>query len=156
MVAAAIAAPAVAASSPGPAPNDSANYYWDVAAGTSFLTVDPASSELAFQISAQVSYRADPWVNPPDGASLQVIVVLDQPARLDRVDLGWGAVPGVGSSAVQFTLTLTPASFGGGLSAAFVGTAPGEVVVQGTMSVLNPGGATWAQEPAIDSGQLVQ
>ncbi|UQN31046.1 hypothetical protein [Brachybacterium kimchii] len=148
------AAPAIAASEPGPALNDEANYYWNVAADAHFITVAAAESHLQFQVSAQVSYRADPWVPPPDGATLQIVIELSQPAQLSSVGAGWVASPATGTTATTFTFSLTPASQGGGLSATFFGTEAGELTAHGTMSVLDPGEATWAQEPAIDSGTL--
>jgi hypothetical protein len=151
----AVAAPALAASPPGPVPNDEANYFWDVSADAPFLSVSPAESDLQFQASAQISYRAEPWVPPPAGASLQVIITLSQPARLAGIGDGWDITPAVGSTAEEFTFTRTPSSQGGGLTGTFFGTEAGEITVQGVMSLLHPGEATWAEEPASDSGVLV-
>jgi hypothetical protein len=151
----AVAAPALAASPPGPVPNDEANYFWREAANTRFLTVEPSADKLQFQASTQISYRAEPWVPPPAGASLQVILTLTQPARLTGIGDGWDVTPAVGTTAEQFTFTRTPSSEGGGLTGTFFGTEAGEITVQGVMSLLNPGETTWAEEPASDSGVLV-
>lgn len=153
----ATAAPAVAASGPGdgPVPNADANYYWDVGADAPFAELDPAQSELRFQFSTQINYRADPWVDPPAGASLQIAVQFTQPVTLESVGSGWDATPGAGQTATEFVFVATPAAFGGGFTGSFLGSEAGEVSATAVMSVLNPGDATWAEEPGEDSGVLV-
>ncbi|MBK0332955.1 hypothetical protein I8D64_16245 [Brachybacterium sp. MASK1Z-5] len=147
------AAPAIAASEPGPAPNDEANYYWNVAANAHFITVAAAESHLQFQVSAQVSYRADPWVSPPDGATLQIVIDLSQPAQLSSVGAGWVASPATGTTASSFTFPLAPASQGGGLSATFFGTEAGELTAHGTMSVLEPARRPGRRNPRSTAGR---
>lgn len=154
LLAVATAAPAIAASEPGPAPNSSADYYWASAANGSYLTLAPAASELQFQVSAQISYRADPWADPPEGATLQVVVELSQPARLETSGAGWEVSPAVGGTASSFVFSARPAGFGGALTGSFRGTAAGDLLVTGTMSVIDPGNASWAQEQASDAGRL--
>ncbi|WP_029089983.1 hypothetical protein [Brevibacterium album] len=62
VIALATAAPVASASGPPQTlvPNSLANYYWDTAADTTFVRLDPASGEHAVTFSAQISYRADP------------------------------------------------------------------------------------------------
>lgn len=150
-------APAVAASGQeeGPAPNDEANYYWAAAADAPFARLDPAQSDLRFQFSAQISYDATPWANPPADGALQITVRFTQPVNLESVGSAWKATPNVGQTATEFVFVMTPSANGGGFTGSFLGTEAGEINAEAYMTILNPGDATWAEEPGEDSGLLV-
>lgn len=151
VVAAAVAVPMAAASTP--QPNSTANYYWDPSADADFTTLDAATSGLRAQFSTQISYQADPWVSPPEGATLVVTVFSSGPVTVNNVGNGWThQVSGDGQTV---TFMATPASFGGGLTADIVGTVPGPLTSTATMSLPDGGSATWAQEPAQATAILV-
>ncbi|WP_146202489.1 hypothetical protein [Branchiibius hedensis] len=64
----------VASASSGPAPNSSANYFWDAESQDTYTRLEPAAGDLRFNYSTQISYQADPYVPPPDGACLEVTI----------------------------------------------------------------------------------
>ncbi|QYM63045.1 hypothetical protein [Microbacterium sp. Se5.02b] len=156
VIAAAVAMP-MAAASGNVITNDAANYYWDAEAQGGFTTLVPATGGLKATFSTQISYRADPWVNPPAGASLEVVVVFSSPVTLDPASpLGsWASVPPGGSSATVFTFTKTPPNFGDGLTFNVVGTAPGTLTSTATMRLVNGGTTTWASEPSAQTATIV-
>lgn len=156
VIAAAVAVPLAAASGGGGTINSEANYYWDAEAQGSFTTLVAAQDGLRATFSTQISYRAVPWVSPPDGASLVVVVAFDSPVTLDAGSSlgGWTASPGLGSTGTTFTFTITPSSFGGGLTFNVTGTVAGPLTSTATMSLVNGGTTTWAQEPSAETATL--
>lgn len=151
VIAAAVAAPGASAS--GPTQNDTANYYWAPESTGKYTTVDAAASGLAGTFSTQIAYQANPWVNPPEGASLQVIVSFSQPVTITNTPSGgWTQSGTTGSS---FTFVLTPSSFGASLSFDFVGTAAGSITATPSMSLINGGSTTWSSLTQPGSATLV-
>lgn len=153
----ALAIPASAASVAGGALNTLANYYWDAEAQGSFTTLVAAADGLRATFSTQISYRADPWVPPPEEASLIAVVEFDTPVTLDAgSDLGgWSSTPALGSTGSSFTFVITPPSFGGALTFNVVDTVPGSLTSTATMSLVNGGMTTWAQESSAETATLV-
>lgn len=157
VIAAAVAVPLAAASADNNVANDVANYYWAAEAQGSFTSLEAASGGLRATFSTQIAYRADPWRNPPAGASLMVTVTFSSPVTLDpQSSFGqWQPVPPGGQTATTFTFTQTPASFGGALTFNVVGSAPGTLTSTATMSLLNGGDATWTTDPSAKTASLV-
>lgn len=155
VIAVATAVPLAAASTGGTI-NSEANYYWDAEAQGDFTTLVAAQDGLRATFSTQISYRADPWVNPPADASLVVAVVFDSPVTIDAGSSigGWSATPGLGSTASSFTFVSTPSGFGRALTFNVVGSAPGPLTSTATMSLLNGGTTTWAQESSAETATL--
>lgn len=155
VIAAAVAAP-LAAASVGGVINSEANYYWAAESQGDYTTLSAAAGGLMATFSTQIAYRATPWVNPPAGASLVVVVTFDSPVRLDQgSSLGaWTANPGLGTTATSFTFMVTPSSFGGGLTFNVVGSVPGTLTSAATMSLINGGASTWASESSGKSATL--
>lgn len=156
VIAAAVAVP-LAAASVGGVVNSEANYYWAAESQGDYTTLSAAAGGLMATFSTQIAYRATPWVNPPAGASLVVIVTFDSPVRLDAGSSlgGWTPSPALGSTATTFAFTLTPSSFGGGLTFNVVGTAPGTLTSTATMSLVDGGTTTWASESSGKSAMLI-
>ena len=151
----AMAAPALAASppGPGPAPNDEANYYWSGVPGpdkdTVYTSLVPAVGGRMAQFSTQISYQSTPYVNPPSGPILIVMVTFSQPVTISALSSGWTAVPGRGP-ATSFTFTKSDSTRQGG-SLSFNATADhaGELTATALMETRNnqrPDGsyATWS------------
>lgn len=156
VIAAAVALP-MAAASGNITGNDAANYYWDAEAQGGFTALVPAAGGLKATFSTQISYRADPWRNPPTDASLVIVVTFDSPVTLDPASsLGsWSASPSAGSTATVFTFTRTPSSFGDGLTFNVTGSAPGTLTSTATMSLVNGGTTTWASESSAQTATIV-
>ena len=155
VIAAAVALPMAAASGSNTS-NDLANYYWDAEAQGGYTALVPAAGELRATFSTQISYRADPWANPPAGASLVVVVTFSSPVTLGPSTLGtWTAAPPSGSSATTFTFTKTPASYGDALTFNVVGSAPGALTSTATMSLTDGGTTTWSSEPSAQTATIV-
>ncbi|MCT1478066.1 hypothetical protein [Microbacterium sp. p3-SID336] len=156
VIAVAVAAPLAAASGT-VVPNGVANYYWDAEAQGAFTSLVAAGGGLRATFSTQISYRANPWVNPPSGASLVVVVSFSSPVTLDPASSfgQWTPVPPGGSSATSFTFTRTPSSFGDALSFNVIGTAPGALTSTATMSLINGGSATATTEPSAQTATLI-
>ncbi|MGS0560052.1 hypothetical protein [Microbacterium aurugineum] len=155
VIAAAVAVPLAAASTN--TSNDAANYYWDAEAQGAFTSLVPASGGLRATFSTQISYRADPWANPPTGASLVVVVTFSTPVTLDAASSfgSWVPAPAGGSSATTFTFTKTPPNFGDALSFNVVGSAPGPLTSSATMSLVDGGTTTWSTEPSAQTATIV-
>jgi hypothetical protein len=155
VIAVAAALPLAAASTGGTV-NSEANYYWDAEAQGDFTTLVAAQDGLRATFSTQISYRADPWVNPPADASLVVVVSFSSPVTLDAGSSigGWTATPSLGSTASSFTFVATPSGFGGALTFNIVGSAAGALTSTATMSLVNGGTTTWAQEPSAETATL--
>jgi hypothetical protein len=156
VIAAAVALP-MAAASGNNLTNREANYYWAAEAQGGFTALAAAAGGLKATFSTQIGYRATPWVSPPAGASLVVVVQFSTPVTLDpgtRLD-AWVPSPPSGSSATTFTFTRTPASFGDALTFNVIGSAPGELESRASMAVLNGGSTTWASEPSSKTAVLV-
>jgi hypothetical protein len=156
VIAAAVALPMAAASGSNTS-NDVANYYWDAEAQGGYTALVPAAGALKATFSTQISYRADPWMSPPAGASLVIVVEFSSPVTLDPgSSLGsWVPAPASGSSARTFTFTKTPASFGDALTFNVVGSSPGTLTSTATMSLLNGGATTWSSEPSAQTATIV-
>ena len=156
VIAAAVALP-MAAASGNNITNDEANYYWDAEAQGGFTALVPATGGLKATFSTQISYRATPWVSPPAGASLVVVVTFSSPVTLDPASsLGsWVPVPPSGSTATTFTFTKTPPSFGDGLTFNVIGSASGPLTSTATMSLLSGGTTTWASESSAKTTTIV-
>lgn len=150
------AAVPLAAASTGGTINSVANYYWDAEAQGDFTTLVAAQDGLRATFSTQISYRADPWVNPPADASLVVVVTFSSPVTLDAGSSigGWTSTPGLGSTASSFTFIATPSGFGGALTFNIVGSAPGALTSTATMSLADGGSTTWAQESSAETATL--
>lgn len=138
----------------GPVPGSEANYYWSQAAGTGLISLEPAESNRRFQLSTQISYTANPYVNPPSGAILQVSISFTQPVTIESLGWGWTNLTGAGPS-TTFVFQLTPSGQGGSLTASFLGTQAGNITATATMLLLNGGTTTWAQESVVDDDVLV-
>ncbi|WP_223627932.1 hypothetical protein [Microbacterium sp. EST19A] len=140
----------------GGAENDTANYYWDAEAEGQFTTLVAAQDGLLATFSTQVSYRAIPWVAPPAGASLVIVVVFDSPVTLSAASVitGWSVTPFLGSTASSFTFVATPSGFGGGLTFNVVGSVAGPLTSTATMTLVNGGTTTWAQESSAETATL--
>jgi hypothetical protein len=136
-------------------PNDEANYYWAVAGDASYVTLDPATSGLEFQLSAQIGYRAEPWVEPPAAAVLTLVARFTQDVTLANLNEPWSVTPGVGESATVFTFDAAGPAYGPDLTGDFHGAEAGEIDVSIQMSLTNAGDTTWAQEPGEDDAVLV-
>lgn len=156
VIATAVALP-MAAASGNIVTNDEANYYWDAEAQGGFTALVPASGGLKATFSTQISYRATPWVNPPAGASLEVIVVFSSPVTLDPGSSfgSWVPVPPSGSSATVFTFTKTPPNYGDALTFNVVGSVPGTLTSTATMRLIDGGATTWASEPSAQTTTIV-
>lgn len=155
VIAAAIAVPMAAAS--GAAINSEANYYWDAEAQGAFTSLVPAVGGLKATFSTQISYRATPWVNPPAGASLVVVVTFDSPVTLDGASSfgSWTPDPAAGSTGTTFVFTKTPPSFGDGLTFNVIGSGPGVLRSTATMTLIAGGTTTWASESSSQTASLV-
>ncbi|MEV4667698.1 hypothetical protein [Microbacterium sp. LWO12-1.2] len=108
--------------------------------------------------STQIGYRATPWVNPPAGASLVVVVVaFDSPVTLDGASSfgSWTPDPAAGSTGTTFVFTKTPPSVGDGLTFNVIGSDPGALRSTATMSLINGGTTTWASESSSQTVSLV-
>ncbi|ALJ19095.1 hypothetical protein [Microbacterium sp. No. 7] len=148
----AVVAAAPVAAATGTVPNDEANYYWDAESVGTYTKVEAAQSGLSGTFSTQISYRANPWTNPPADATLQVIVTFTQDVTIVP-PAGWTLV---GSATGQtFVFQRTPAGFGGALSFNFTGTVAGPVTATPTMSLINGGSATWSSLSEPGSAVLV-
>ena len=147
----------LAAASTGGTINSEANYYWDAEAEGAFTSLVAAQDGLRATFSTQISYRSGPpFVSPPAGASLVVVVEFDSPITLDAGNSlgGWSPTPGLGSTASSFSFVLTPPSFGAALTFNVVGSAPGPLTSTAAMSLLNGGTTTLAQEPSAQTATL--
>lgn len=155
VIAAAVAVPMAAAS--GGAINSEANYYWDAEAQGAFTSLAAAADGLKATFSTQISYRADPWMNPPADASLLVVVTFDSPVTLDPASSfgSWIPDPAGGSTGTTFLFTKTPSSFGDGLTFNVIGSSPGPITSTATMSLLNGGTTSWASESSAQTATLV-
>ena len=155
VIAAAIAAP-LAAASVGGVLNSEANYYWAAESQGEYTTLSAAAGGLMATFSTQIAYRANPWANPPAGASLVVVVTFDSPVRLDPGSSlgGWTPSPALGATTTTFTFTVTPSSFGGALTFNVVGSAPGPLASTAAMSLISGGTASWAAESSGKSAIL--
>ncbi|WP_435745597.1 hypothetical protein [Microbacterium sp. PMB16] len=155
VIAVGVAVPLAAAS--GGVVNNAANYYWDAEAQGDFTTLVAAQDGLKATFSTQISYRADPWVNPPAAASLVVVVTFSSPVTLDAGSAlgGWSASPAAGSTASSFTFIGTPSGFGGALTFNIVGSVPGALTSTATMSLLDGGMTTWARESSAETATLI-
>lgn len=155
VIAVGVALPLAAASTGGTI-NSAANYYWDAEAEGAFTSLVAAQDGLQATFSTQISYRSDPFVSPPADASLVVVVEFDSPITLDAGSSlgGWSATPGLGSTASSFSFVITPPSFGGALTFNIRGSAPGPLTSTATMSLINGGTTTWAQEPSAQTATL--
>lgn len=156
VIAAAVAVPLAAASGGGPVDNGDANYFWDAEAEGAFTSLVAAQDGLRATFSTQISYQATPFVSPPQNASLVVTVVFTSAVTLDAGSSlgGWSASPGLGSTGTTFTFTITPSSFGGGLTFNVTGTVAGPLTSTATMSLVNGGTTTWAQESSAETATL--
>lgn len=156
VIAVAVAAPLAAASAT-VVPNSTANYYWDAEAQGAFTSLVAASGGLRATFSTQISYRANPWMSPPAGGSLVVVVTFSSPVTLDPASSfgAWAPQPVGGSTATSFTFIRTPSSFGDALSFNVIGSAPGELRSTATMTLLNGGSATATTEPSAETAVLV-
>lgn len=156
VIAAAVAVP-LAAASAGGFVNSEANYYWAAESQGDYTTLSAAAGGLMATFSTQIAYRANPWVNPPAGASLVVVVTFDSPVRLDAGSSlgGWAPSPALGATATTFSFTVTPSSFGGGLTFNVVGSASGTLTSTATMSLINGGTANWTSESSGKSATLI-
>ena len=158
MAAAAVSAPAIAASPPetGPVPNDDANYYWDNAAGTRHLYLEPEAGDLKFHLTSEISFRNDAGGNPPAGVNLQVVLELSSPVEVLSLSSGaWTVTPDSGTSST-FTFVTESPGWGVSISGRLRGTEAGEITARASMSLLNPGEYTWSEEAVSDNGVLVQ
>ncbi|MDF2508138.1 MAG: hypothetical protein K0Q52_1997 [Microbacterium sp.] len=156
VIAATVALPMAAASGSNIS-NNAANYYWDAEAQGGYTALVPAAGALKATFSTQISYRATPWMNPPAGGSLVVVVEFSSPVTLDPgSSLGaWAPAPASGSFSQTFTFTKTPASFGDALSFNVVASAPGALTSTATMRLLNGGETTWSSEPSAQTATIV-
>ena len=151
-----VSAPAIAASGGGE-DNGTANYYWDSESQGTYTRLDPATSGLSCEYSTQISYRADPWVEPPANGVLVVRVTFSQEVELDEVPSGWAQeLPAVGGSAESYVFTLTPSAYGSALTFRFFGEAPGRLDVDTFMGLRNGAGTTWSTTDNADSTTLVE
>lgn len=161
VIALAVATPAAAASTTdgGPQPNDVANYYWESSADASFATLSAAQSGNRAQFSAQVAYQSDPWVGPPTAGILSITVTFNKAVEASNLGAPWQLVS---SSGDKTTFTFTqPSEYGGaGLTFDAASALGGTLTASAAMSILNPersdgSTASWAQEPATASAELV-
>lgn len=145
VVAIAVAAPAASASGGGPVPNGSANYFWDAESQSNYTRLDPAAGGLQFNYSTQISYQADPYVGPPDGACLEVTISFTREVtQADLVSGDWTKVTPSGNGPSEtFTYRKCPSKQGGSLSVNFVGSKPGSIESSSTMTLINGGDTTW-------------
>ncbi len=164
VIAVAAAAPATAASPPGPAPNGSANYYWSGVpgpdGGRQYVTLTPATGGNEAHFSAQISYQADPWVPPPASPTLIVTIVFDPAVTVSNLQGGWTVNPVTGSfTTFVFTKSLG-AKEGGPLNFDVVTDDPGDLTARATLTMKNNqredgSYATWTDEAGIAETEVV-
>lgn len=150
-------APVAAASGGGPAPNSDSNYYWSAESQGHFTHLEPAAGHLDFNYSTQISYRADPYVAPPEKACLQVTITFDQPVTLQLlVTTGWDLLsPADNGPATTFVVQACPSGQGGGLSMELIGSQEGPITATSTMTLINGGSTTWSDVEDTASTDLI-
>lgn len=157
VIAISVAAPAVAASGGGLAPNSSANYFWSAESQDNYTRLDPAAGDLSFNYSTQISYQADPYVAPPAGACLEVTIAFDEPVtQVNLITGDWVEVNPAGDGpSTTFTYRHCPSAQGGGLSVNFVGSRAGVINSSSSMLLINGGDTTWSNFTSDASATLV-
>lgn len=157
VVATAAASPMASASGGGPAPNSSANYFWDAESQNNYTRLDPAAGDLAFNYSTQISYQSDPYVAPPAGACLEVSISFTQEVtQRNLISADWTKVtPSGDGPSTSFTYRKCPSAQGGALSVNFEGSKAGSISSTSSMTLINGGDTTWSDVASEASTTLV-
>ena len=151
VIEAAIGAQAASGSDGGCIPNSDADFFWATSAAADCSTLSALVGERQMTYSTQISYRSAPWRNPTGLFLLSItfnvqVSLLELPASWTLITPSSGMGP-----ETMFTFAAAASSGGHHVSAKFVPLAPAEVTAFSSMSLLNGGATTWAQDPAVST-----